>query len=91
MVRQYVQISDKKRNDLISIISTQNVSIARAAQILGIPYDNAKAINRTYQRERRITKIDYKERYNSRRTNVKNNNSRDDQTVSEPSKKSSVT
>ena len=51
------------------MISTENVSIARAAKILGIPYDNAKAINRTYQRENRIAKIDYQERYVSRRTN----------------------
>jgi len=28
-----------------------------------IPYDNAKAINRTYFKEKRINKINYKQRY----------------------------
>lgn len=37
----------------------------------GIPYDNAKAINRTYQREKRIVKIDYKQRYQTRKRNCK--------------------
>ena len=44
------------------------MSIAKAAKTVGIPYDNAKAINRTYQREQRISKIDYKERYLARKT-----------------------
>ena len=68
MVRQYIQISDQKRNKLISFINEGNMSIAKAAKTVGIPYDNAKAINRTYQREQRISKIDYKERYLARKT-----------------------
>jgi len=38
-------------------------SIAKASKVTGIPYDNAKAINRTYLRERRIHKINYRLRY----------------------------
>jgi hypothetical protein len=32
---------------------------AKASKATDIPYDNAKAINRTYQREKRINKINY--------------------------------
>ena len=34
----------------------------------GIPYDNAKAINRTYLRERRVHKINYRLRYQKKST-----------------------
>jgi hypothetical protein len=42
------------------LIHKTNYSIDQAAKMTGIPYDNAKAINRTYMREERIQKIDYK-------------------------------
>lgn len=41
----------------------EGCSIAKASKVTGIPYDNAKAINRTYLRERRIHKINYRLRY----------------------------
>ena len=36
------------RSELIRLVTQEDISIVRAAQILKIPYDNAKAINRTY-------------------------------------------
>lgn len=63
MVRQYVQVTDNQRRDLVRLIHEENCSIAKASKLTGIPYDNAKAINRTYLRERRINKINYRLRY----------------------------
>jgi len=60
MVRQYVQVTDEQRSTLVRLIHIENFSIARAAKATNIPYDNAKAINRTYVREERVAKIDYK-------------------------------
>jgi len=55
------------RVKLVKLIHQDNFSIAKAAKVTNIPYDNAKAINRTYVREQRVSKIDYKERYQTRR------------------------
>lgn len=63
MVRQYVQVTDRQRIELIRLIHSENYSIAKAAKATEIPYDNAKAINRTYLRERRVNKINYRIRY----------------------------
>jgi hypothetical protein len=41
------------------LIHKEGYSIAKASKATDIPYDNAKAINRTYQREKRINKINY--------------------------------
>ena len=60
MVRRYVQVTDSLRQTLVDLIHKTNYSIAQATKMTGIPYDNAKAINRTYMREERIQKIDYK-------------------------------
>jgi molybdenum-dependent DNA-binding transcriptional regulator ModE len=53
MVRQYTQITDEDRNTLVALIHEEGHSISQAAKALGIPYDNAKAINRTYLKENR--------------------------------------
>ena len=71
MVRQYVQVTDQQRSQLVKLIHEQNYSIARASKATNIPYDNAKAINRTYTREQRVQKINYKQRYQTRRLNHK--------------------
>jgi len=63
MVRQYVQVTDSQRRDLVRLIHEEGCSIAKASKVTGIPYDNAKAINRTYLREKRIHKINYRLRY----------------------------
>lgn len=63
MVRQYVQVTDLQRSELVRLIHEEGCSIAKASKLAGIPYDNAKAINRTYLRERRVNKINYRLRY----------------------------
>lgn len=63
MVRQYVQVTDQQRSELVRLIHEENYSIARAAKVTAIPYDNAKAINRTYLKEQRVNKINYRLRY----------------------------
>ena len=63
MVRQYVQVTDTQRIELIRLIHQEAWSIAKASKQAGIPYDNAKAINRTYIKENRINKINYRLRY----------------------------
>ena len=60
MVRQYTQVTDLQRAELVKLIHEQGLSIAQAAKRSDVPYDNAKAINRTYMRERRINKINYR-------------------------------
>jgi molybdenum-dependent DNA-binding transcriptional regulator ModE len=60
MVRQYVQVTDDQRRDLVRMIHNEGHSIASAAKIADIPYDNAKAINRTYLKEKRVHKINYR-------------------------------
>jgi hypothetical protein len=42
------------------LIHHEGHSIAKASKVTNIPYDNAKAINRTYMREKRIHKINYR-------------------------------
>lgn len=63
MVRQYVHVTDDKRRELVHLINKMNYTIAQASKATDIPYDNAKAINRTYLRECRTKKITYQERY----------------------------
>lgn len=60
MVRQYVQVTDQQRSQLVKLIHENKYSIAKASKVTNIPYDNAKAINRTYTREQRVKKINYK-------------------------------
>lgn len=59
MVRQYVQVTDEQRRELVRLIHEHNYSIAKASKATDVPYDNAKAINRTYLKENRIKKINY--------------------------------
>ena len=63
MVRQYVQVTDLQRQDLVRLIHNEGHSIASAAKLADIPYDNAKAINRTFLKERRVTKINYRQKH----------------------------
>jgi hypothetical protein len=45
----------------------------------GIPYDNAKAINRTYLREKRVQKINYRMRYHHKKNSIANSTPTDSQ------------
>jgi molybdenum-dependent DNA-binding transcriptional regulator ModE len=60
MVRKYLQVTDEQRTLLVRLIHDKKYSIAKASKAAGIPYDNAKAINRTYLKEQRVNKIDYR-------------------------------
>lgn len=62
MVRQYIQVSDEQRRLLVHLIQRNNYSISQASKAVDVPYDNAKAINRTFLKENRTRKIDYHER-----------------------------
>ena len=59
MVRQYMQVTDEMRKELVRLIHEESYTIARASKATQIPYDNAKAINRTYIRESRTKKVNY--------------------------------
>ncbi len=52
------------------LIHDHNFSITKASKITKVPYDNAKAINRTYIKEKRIKKINYQERYQKAKLNI---------------------
>jgi molybdenum-dependent DNA-binding transcriptional regulator ModE len=60
MVRQYTQVTDQQRAELVRLIHDEGLSIAEAAKKSDVPYDNAKAINRTFLKEKRIIKINYR-------------------------------
>ena len=70
MVRQYVQVTDEQRRELVRLIHEHNYSIAKASKATDVPYDNAKAINRTYIRENRVKKINYQQRYQKAKLNL---------------------
>ena len=70
MVRQYVQVTDEQRKELVRLIHHHNYSIAKASKATDVPYDNAKAINRTYIKENRINKINYQQRYQKAKLNL---------------------
>ena len=59
---------------MVKLIHEEGLSIAQAAKKAEVPYDNAKAINRTYLKEKRVIKINYRQRYhrNKRKSNIKN-------------------
>jgi molybdenum-dependent DNA-binding transcriptional regulator ModE len=50
MVRQYQHITDAQRKRLVELIESGS-SIVRAANEVGINYENAKAINRIFKQE----------------------------------------
>jgi len=47
-------LTDAQRGELVRLVHQEGYTIAKAAKIMGIPYDNAKAVNRTYIIEKRI-------------------------------------
>ena len=67
---KYARVSDKKRAQLIKLTVGQGVTIAQASKTLGIKYDNAKFIMRTFRLEKRTRKITHSERFQKRRKNV---------------------
>lgn len=62
MVREYNRVSDDTRRKLIKHI-TDGRSIKEAAELVGINYENAKAINRIFKNETRVQKKKCRFRY----------------------------
>ena len=71
MPRQYQSIQNDERLELIRLIHVNQYTIAKAARITGIPYDNAKAINKVYLQKKRLTRMENSERYISRKPQPK--------------------
>lgn len=53
----YQRVSNEQRQRLIELIQAREKSIADAAKIVGVGYECAKAINRTFRLEGRVEKI----------------------------------
>ena len=51
--RVYKMINNKKRKELIYLITQKYMNIVDAAKEAGVNYENAKAIYRTYRQEGR--------------------------------------
>ncbi len=56
MVKKYVLLSNEQREELCVLIHRDGLTIKEAAKRTGIPYPNAKAVNKTYEREQRTDK-----------------------------------
>jgi hypothetical protein len=49
MVKRYVLLSNDQREELCRLIHDEGLSIKEAAVITGVPYPNAKAVNKTFE------------------------------------------
>jgi molybdenum-dependent DNA-binding transcriptional regulator ModE len=56
MVKKYILLTNEQREELCRLIHEQGMSIKEAAERTGIPYPNAKAVNKTFQKEHRTDK-----------------------------------
>ena len=56
MVKKNRILNNKEREELVRLIHEEGYTIKQAGVDLGIPYPNAKAVNKTYERERRTAK-----------------------------------
>lgn len=62
MKRRYEKIGNEKRKELIDVVNQQGLKIKQASALLGIPYENAKAIFRVYRNEMRTDKCKHRAR-----------------------------
>ena len=53
MGKKYEPVPNDLRKQLIDLIHLNNYSIAKAAQVIGIYYPTAKAINKVFVKENR--------------------------------------
>jgi len=51
MVKNYILLSNFQRSELCRLVHEEGLTIKEAARMTGIPYPNAKAVNKTYERE----------------------------------------
>jgi uncharacterized protein with von Willebrand factor type A (vWA) domain len=56
MVKQYKLLDNSQREKLCKLIHTEGLNIKEAALLVGIPYANAKAVNKIFRRELRSDK-----------------------------------
>ncbi len=56
MVKKYILLSNLQRSELCRLVHEEGLTIKEAARMTGIPYPNAKAVNKTYEREQRTLK-----------------------------------
>lgn len=62
MGKQYTQVTNEQRKELINLIYNEGYSIAKAAFQTGIYYPTAKAINKVYKKEKRVQKRNFRYR-----------------------------
>lgn len=56
MVKKYTLLSNVQRLELCRLVHEEGLTIKQAAKVVDIPYPNAKAVNKTFERERRTIK-----------------------------------
>ena len=56
MVKKYVLLNNEQREELCRLIHDERLTIREAALRTGVPYPNAKAVNKTFEREFRTDK-----------------------------------
>jgi hypothetical protein len=56
MVKRYVLLSNEQREELCRLIHDERLTIKEASVRTGVPYPNAKAVNKTFERESRTEK-----------------------------------
>ena len=56
MVKQYVILTNIQREELCRLVHADGLTIKEAAKRTGVPYPNAKAVNKTFEREKRTVK-----------------------------------
>lgn len=56
MVKKYTLLSNEQREELCRLIHDEGLTIKEASVRTGVPYPNAKAVNKTFERERRTDK-----------------------------------
>jgi hypothetical protein len=62
MGKQYTKVSNEMRKELIRLIYDDGHSISKAAELTGIYYPTAKAINKVYKKEKRVQKRHFRYR-----------------------------
>ncbi len=56
MVKKYILLSNEQREELCRLIHDEGITIKEASVRTGVPYPNAKAVNKTFERESRTDK-----------------------------------
>jgi transposase len=62
MGKAYTQVSNEARKELIRLIHEEGMSIVKAAEVTGVYYPTAKAINKVYKNENRVQKRSFRYR-----------------------------